>query len=92
MKFLRLVFRGVSLVVRYHEEGETDEAFDALRLGAESLAEAAAHQGLGERGTAELVLDPIAAEVGLMYDAQTADRVVLALRQCFDRPALSGSR
>ena len=92
MRVLRLVFRGVSLVVRYHEGGETEEAFDALRRGAESLAEAAGHLGLSGRATAELVLDPIDGEVGLMYDAQTADRLVQALRQCFDRPRPSGSR
>jgi hypothetical protein len=92
VKVLRLVFQGVSLVVRYHEEGETDEAFDALRLRAESLDEAAGHLGWGDRANAELVLDPIEAEVGLMYDVQTADRLVQAFRQCFDRPGLRGSR
>ena len=92
MKVLRLVFRGVALVVRYHERGETKEAFDALRLGAASLAEAAGRLGLGDRAIAALVLDPIEEEVGLMYDAQTADRLVQALRQCFDRPGLPGSR
>jgi hypothetical protein len=47
---------------------------------------------LGDRATAEVVLDPIEEEVGLMYDAQTADRLVQALRQCFDKPGLRGSR
>jgi hypothetical protein len=92
MKVLRVVFRGVSLVVRYHEGGETEEAFDALRLGADSLAKAVRGLGLGDRATAEVVLDPIEEEVGLMYDAQTADRLVQALRQCFDKPGLRGSR
>ena len=91
MKVLRLVFRGVSLVVRYHEGGETEEAFDALRLGADSLAKAVRGLGLGDRAIAEVVLDPIEEEVGLMYDAQTAGRLVQALRQCFDRPGLCGS-
>ena len=92
MKVLRLVFRGVSLIVRYHEEGETDEAFDALQLGARSLAEAAGRLGLGDRATAELVLDPVEGEVDLMYDDETADRLVQAFRQCFDRPGRLGSR
>ena len=91
MRVPRLIFRGVSLVVRYHEAGETDPAFDALRLGAESLAEAADRLGLGVRRNAAPVLDPIADEVGLMYDALTADRLVQALRQCFDSRRPDGS-
>src|SRR5262245_42270268 len=86
MKVIRLVFRGVALVVRYHDGGETKEAFDALRLGAESLVRAAGQLGSGDRAIAELVFDDIEDEVGLMYDASTADRLVQALRQCFDRP------
>jgi hypothetical protein len=92
MKILRLVFRGVVLVVRYHEGGETEGAFEALRVGARSLAEAAGRLGLSDRATAELVLDPIAGEVGLMYDALTADRLTQALRQSLGRPELRGSR
>jgi hypothetical protein len=61
----------VALVVRYHEGEETDQAFDALRVGAESLAEA---------------------EVGLMYDAQTADRLVQTLRRCIGGPRPGGAR
>ena len=92
MRVLRLVFRGVSLIVRYHEAGETAEAFEGLRLGAEALAEAAGRLGLGDRATEKLILDPIEGEVGLMYDARTADRLVQALRQCFERPHPSGPR
>jgi hypothetical protein len=82
---LLLVFRGVSLVVRYHEGGESDEAFDALRRGAESLAEAVGRLGLSGRAVAESVLDPIEGEVGLMYDARTAGRLMQAFLQCFNK-------
>jgi hypothetical protein len=92
MKVLRLAFRGASLVVRYHEGGESDEAFDALRLDAESLTEAAGRLGLGDRSTTALILDSIEREIGLMYDAQTTNRLVQTLHQCFDRPGPRGSR
>jgi hypothetical protein len=92
MRVLRLIFRGVSLVVRYHEAGETEEAFDDLRLGSESLARAASHLGLGDRATDGFVLDSVEEEVGLMYDEQTADRLMHALRQCLDRPGLPEPR
>ncbi len=86
MKILHLVYQGVSLVVRYHEGDETEEAFDALRLGAQSLGEQADRLGLSDRAITDLVLDPIEGEVGLMYDIQTAERLVQALRLCFDKP------
>jgi hypothetical protein len=91
MKVLRLVFRGVALIVRYHDGGETEEAFGALRVGAGALVEAARRLGLGDRAIAELILDPIEDEVGMMYDAETADRLMHAFR-CFNKPGLREPR
>jgi len=92
MKILRLVFRGVSLAVRYFEEGETEPAFESLRLGAESLAEVVGRLELDDRATVELIFDAIKREVGLMYDDNTADRLVRTLRLCFDRLGRRGFR
>ena len=49
LKVLRLVFRGVSLVVRYHEAGEMPEAFDVAESRGRFLTHAAAHLGSSAR-------------------------------------------
>jgi hypothetical protein len=86
------VFKDVSLVAHYHEEGETEEAFLTLLSEAESLTEEAGRVGLDDRASAQLVFKLIEEEIGLMYDLQTADRLMQAFRQCFDRSSLRGSR
>jgi hypothetical protein len=83
MKVLRLVFRGASLIVRYHEAGETGAAFDALRLGAEALAASARRPGPGGGATAALIVDLVEDEVGMMYEARAAERLMRAFRACF---------
>ena len=92
MSFLRLVFRGVSMVVHYHEVGETEEAFDSLHTEVASLAEAAGRMGLNSLVIAELVLGCIEYELSLMYDPSTADHLAQALRECLNRPLVGGHR
>jgi hypothetical protein len=83
---------GVTSVVRYQEDGETDEAFDALRLGAASMSEAARRLGLDDRAIDGLILDLVEDEVGMMYDTLTAGRLMQALRRCFSGTDLPASR
>ena len=92
MEVFRLVFRGVSLVVCYHEGGETEEAFNALRSGVASLIQATCRSGPGAPATTELVLESIEDELDLMYDTATAGRLSHALRQCSNRPIPGGHR
>jgi hypothetical protein len=76
-----LVDRGVDLVTTYHEAGETDEAFEALRCGASALAVAAARLE-PDRGAVDDRI-PVAIEtiVEPMYDELTARRLIAAF-QC----------
>jgi hypothetical protein len=92
MSLLSLVFRGVSMVVRYHEVGETDAAFGSLCTEVASLDEAAGCMGLSAPAIAELVLGRIEDELSLMYDTSTADRLAQALRECFHRSLIGGHR
>jgi hypothetical protein len=85
MRVLRLVFRGAALVIHFHERGETEEARRALQSGVVSLAKAAGRVGLRSPAIAELILDRIMDEVGLMYDAATTERLAQALRRCLNR-------
>ena len=92
VKVLRPVLLGVTSVVRYQEAGETDEAFDMLQLGAASMSEAARRLGLGDHAIGGLSLDLVEDEVGMMCDAPTAERLMQALRLCFNRADLPASR
>ena len=92
VRVLRVVLMGVTSVVRYQEDGETDEAFDALRLGAASMSEAARRLGLDDRAIDGLILDLVEDEVGMMYDTLTAGRLMQALRRCFSGTDLPASR
>jgi hypothetical protein len=81
-----LVDRGVASIVGYHEAGETDEAFEALRQEAAALADAAARLGLGCEAIEELIFGPVRTRVHLMYDEKTAERLMVAF-ECGRHPA-----
>lgn len=88
MRVLRLTSWALSLVVRYREEGETECAFGDLRLATRSLSESVRELGLNEGATLEIVLDRVSGELFRMYDAETASRLIQALRECFNRRGL----
>jgi hypothetical protein len=73
----RWVDRGVAAIISYHEAGESDQAFEALRHEAAALAAAT----LPERGREAIddsIFGPIRMRVELMYDDRTAERLVVA--------------
>jgi hypothetical protein len=72
-----LVDRGVASIVTYHEAGETDEAFEALRHEAAALAGAARLEP-GREAIDDSILEPIRMRVELMYDEKTAERLMVA--------------
>jgi hypothetical protein len=73
-----LVDRGVALIATYHEEGETDMAFEALRSGANALAVAAARLEQDREAIDDLILVAVRLEIEPMYDAGTAERLMVA--------------
>jgi hypothetical protein len=72
-----LVDRGVASIVTYHEAGETDEAFEALRHEAAALADAARLEP-GREAIDDSILEPIRMRVELMYDEKTSERLMVA--------------
>jgi hypothetical protein len=87
-----LIDRGVALIDAYHDAGETDEAFEALRRGADDLAVASARPGRGREAIAYLILMPVRSEVEQMYDAGTAERLMVAFECGFGRGGRPGIR
>jgi hypothetical protein len=81
-----LVDQGVTSITTYHESGESDEAFAALRLEADALADAAARLEQGCVATGVSFLAEVRMKVGLMYDANTAKRLMVAF-ECGCGPA-----
>jgi hypothetical protein len=73
----------VALIAAYHEAGETDEAFEALRRRADDLIVASARPGRGRAAIAELILVQLRTEVEQMYDAGTAERLMVAFECAF---------
>jgi hypothetical protein len=62
----------------YHEAGESDEAFAALRLEAAALADAVARLDQGCVATGDSFLATVRMKVQLMYGATTAERLMVA--------------
>jgi hypothetical protein len=87
-----LIDRGVALIAAYHEVGETDEAFEALRRRAGDLAVASAGPGRGREAIADPILMQIRTKVEQMYDAGTAERLMVAFERGFGRTGRPGSR
>jgi hypothetical protein len=77
--------RGVALIDAYHEAGETDTAFEALRRGANALAVAAARLEQGREAIDDLILVAVRMEIEQMYDAGTAERLMVAFECGLDR-------
>lgn len=82
MRTLRFVYQGVALVAEYHARGETDQAFELLRSGAEALADATDRLGWSDAALSDQILIPIEMEIGQMYDEGTADRLMQAFARC----------
>jgi len=80
-----LIDRGVSLINAYHEAGETDEAFEALRRSATALAVAAARVAQGREAIDDLILTAVRMKVEQMYDEGTAERLMVAFECGFGR-------
>ena len=81
-----LIERGVTSITTYHEAGESDEAFAALRLEAAALADAAARLEQGCVATSDSFLATVRMKVQLMYGATTAERLMVAF-ECGCGPA-----
>jgi hypothetical protein len=81
-----LIERGVTSITTYHEAGESDEAFAALRLEAAAVADAAASQERGCVATGDSFLARVRMKVQLMYGATTAERLMVAF-ECGCGPA-----
>jgi hypothetical protein len=81
-----LIDQGVNSIIAYHESGESDEAFTALRLEADALADAAARSEQGCVATSDSFLAKVRTKVELMYDANTAERLMVAF-ECGCGPA-----
>lgn len=75
-----LIERGVTSITTYHEAGESDEAFAALRLEAAALADAAARLEQGCVATCDAFLATVRIKVQLMYGATTAERLIVAFK------------
>ena len=80
-----LIDRGVSLINDYHEAGETDEAFEALRRNALALVLAADRVGQGREVIDDLILTAVRMKVEQMYDEGTAERLLVAFECGFGR-------
>jgi hypothetical protein len=87
-----LVDRGVAMITTYHEAGETDEAFEALRRRANALAAAAARLEPDPEVVDDRIFGAIATTIEPMYDELTAMRLIAAFRCGFvyDGHASSG--
>jgi hypothetical protein len=72
-----LVDRGVAWIAAYHEAGETDEAFEALRRRADAVARLGQHR----EAIDDLILVPVRAKIELMYDEMTAERLMVAFER-----------
>ena len=81
-----LIKRGVNSITTYHEAGESDETFAALRLEAAALADAAARLEQGCVATGDSFLATVRMKVQLMYGATTAERLMVAF-ECGCGPA-----
>ena len=81
-----LIERGVTSITTYHEAGESDEAFAAIRLEAAALADAAARLEQGCVATSDSFLATVRMKVQLMYGATTAERLMVAF-ECGCGPA-----
>jgi hypothetical protein len=81
---LRLAYRAVELLVDYHKDAESDQAYAALNDGARSLRHAAAATGWSNATAIALILGPLESELGPMYGETTARRLILAFRSCFE--------
>jgi hypothetical protein len=81
-----LIERCVTSITTYHEAGESDEAFAALRLEAAALADAAARLEQGCVATGDSFLATVRMKVQLMYGATTAERLMVAF-ECGCGPA-----
>jgi hypothetical protein len=86
-----LVDRGVALITTYHEAGETDEAFEALRRRASALAAAAARLKQDRQVIDERIVGAIETAVEPMYDELTAMRLIAAFRCGFGYDGCPGS-
>jgi hypothetical protein len=75
-----LVDRAVALITTYHEAGETDEAFEALRRRASALAVAAARLDQDRGVVDDRILGAIETTIEPMYDELTAMRLIVAFR------------
>jgi hypothetical protein len=75
-----LIERGVTSITTYHEAGESDEAFAALRLEAAALAAAAARLEQGCVATGDSFLATVRIKGQLMYGATTAERLMVAVK------------
>jgi hypothetical protein len=81
-----LIERGVTSITTYHEAGESDEAFAALRLEAAAVADAAAPLERGCVATGDSFLARVRMKVQFMYGATTAERLMAAF-ECGCGPA-----
>ena len=81
-----LIGRGVTSITTYHEAGESDEAFAAIRLEAAALAAAAARLDQGCGASSDSFLATVRMKVQLMYGATTAERLMVAF-ECGCGPA-----
>ena len=75
-----LIKRGVNSITTYHEAGESDEAFAALRLEATALADAAARLELRCAAIGDSFLANVRIKIQLMYGATTAERLMVAFK------------
>jgi hypothetical protein len=75
-----IIERGVTSITTYHEAGESDEAFAALGLEAAALADAAARLEQACVATDDSFLATVRIKVQLMYDATTAERLMVAFK------------
>jgi magnesium transporter len=87
-----LVERAVALIETYHEAGETDEAFDALRRETAALVDAAACIEPG-RAIDNPILESVRRKVEPMYDHQTSLRLLSAFEHgCSTAPRGASER
>jgi hypothetical protein len=84
--FRALVERGVTSITTYHEAGESDEAFAALRFEAAAPADAATRLKQRCVATGDSLLATVWIKVLLMYGATPRERLMVAFK-CGCRPA-----
>jgi len=80
-----LIDRGVTLINAYHEEGETDLAFEVLRNRARDLAVASDRLGQSREAIDDLIFMAVWIKVEQMYDEGTAERLMVAFECGFGR-------